>query len=193
MLLLRKKILPAFGEHQKPRILHIAPEAGVARVLRSLGGDYLSGDIEPGKAMATVDLTRLQFGPESFDFVFLSHVLEHIADDRRAIAEVHRILSPRGLAFVEVPVLARATYEDWSLTTGEERTREFGQADHVRLCGLDYVERLAERFAVETLVIEEQFSAGELERMRLCAAEVPQAKLPRGERLFHVSWLCRKA
>lgn len=193
VLLLQKKILPALAEHEKLRILHVAPEVGVARVLCSLGGDYLSGDLEPGKAMATVDLTRLTFAPESFDFVFLSHVLEHIPDDRAAIAEVHRVLSPGGLAFIEVPVLARTTYEDWSLTTDEQRTREFGQRDHVRLCGLDYVDRLRERFAVETLVVEEQFSADDIERMRLCAAELPEAKLPRAEKLFHVSWLCRKA
>lgn len=194
VLLLERKVFPELRRRARLRILHVAPEYGVARVLKAQpGADYLSGDVEPGKAMATVDVTHLEFDRGFFDFVFLSHVLEHVPNDRLAIAEIHRVLSDDGLAFVEVPVLARVTYEDGSLTTAAERTREFGQPDHVRLCGLDYADRLCERFRVETLTIEEEFSPEEIERMRLCAEEVAEAKLPRAEELRHVSWLCRKA
>jgi ubiquinone/menaquinone biosynthesis C-methylase UbiE len=137
----------------------------------------------------------LRFKDGSLDFLFVSHVLEHIEDDRLALSEMYRALSPGGVAFVEVPVLASLTYEDWSLKTQAERLIAFGQIDHVRLCGLDYVERLTRTgFDIEPLWIEREFSAQEIERMRLCAEELPDAQQqsPRRERLHHVSWLCRK-
>jgi hypothetical protein len=44
------------------------------------------------------------------------------------------------------------TFEDPELTTPEERERVFGQWDHVRICGSDYGERLAEAgFSVREL------------------------------------------
>jgi hypothetical protein len=122
-------------------------------------------------------------------------VLEHIPDDRRAMSELVRVLSPGGIAFVEVPVLTRVTYEDWSLTSEAERTLAFGQKDHVRLCGLDYAHRLSQAgLAVEDLWIDEQFTRDEVASMRLCAeeSEGASAQPPRREGIFHVAWLCRK-
>src|SRR5215210_6890644 len=42
------------------------------------------------------DLTELPFPAESFDAVVLGEVLEHVEDDRAALAEVHRVLRPDG-------------------------------------------------------------------------------------------------
>jgi SAM-dependent methyltransferase len=194
VLLLQREILPALAS-SRPRVLHIAPEGGVARALRAVPGvDYVSGDIELGRAMQVVDLTSLAFADASLDLIFLSHVLEHIEDDRRALGEIYRVLAPGGRAFVEVPVLARVTYEDASLRTPAERQTAFGQIDHVRLCGLDYVERLVEAgFAVTTYAIDEHFDRAEIERMRLIAEPAEDASPPpRRERLYSVAWLCSK-
>ncbi len=49
-----------------------------------------------------------EFEDESFDGVFLSHVLEHIADPD--LDEVYRVLSPGGKLVVEVPI-NKAGYE----------------------------------------------------------------------------------
>jgi SAM-dependent methyltransferase len=49
------------------------------------------------------DLRALPFPDGSFDRVIASEVLEHIADDRSAIAELARVLKPGGRAAVTVP------------------------------------------------------------------------------------------
>lgn len=196
MLLLHRRILPSLGGGKRLRVLHLAPEKGIERTLRGLPNvEYRSGDIEPGRAMERVDLTSLEFADDSFDFLFLSHVLEHILDDRLALREIRRVLPPGGAAFIEVPVLSRVTYEDSSLTTAEERLRAFGQVDHVRICGLDYAERLVEAgFVVEPLWIDRCFTAREVEHMRLRAeaSNAHQQAMARFEEIFHVSWLCTK-
>ena len=58
--------------------------------------------------------------------------------------EIARVLSPRGIALLEVPIkMGVATEEDPSATP-EERVRRFGQVDHVRWYGDDFDARLAD-------------------------------------------------
>ena len=47
--------------------------------------------------------TELPFADGSFDVVALFDAIEHIPDDRQALAEVKRILKPGGLVFISVP------------------------------------------------------------------------------------------
>jgi SAM-dependent methyltransferase len=49
------------------------------------------------------DALRLPFPPESFDRVIAAEVLEHIPDDRAAMAELARVLRPGGTLAVTVP------------------------------------------------------------------------------------------
>lgn len=49
------------------------------------------------------DVTDYPARDDSFDLIFFNHVLEHIPDDRRALAEVRRILKPGGLLMLGVP------------------------------------------------------------------------------------------
>lgn len=44
----------------------------------------------------TADLTRLPFADASFDCVTCGYVLEHVPDPREGLAEISRILQPRG-------------------------------------------------------------------------------------------------
>jgi SAM-dependent methyltransferase len=95
--------------------------------------------------MLRVDLTEMQFADDEFDVIICNHVLEHIPDDRTAMAELLRVLRPGGFAVLLVPdphKLER-TIEDPDAPP-EERARRFGQADHVRLYGADYEDRLKE-------------------------------------------------
>jgi len=48
---------------------------------------------------------RLPFADGSADAVLLFEVLEHVGDDRAALAEVARVLKPDGLLFVSVPFI----------------------------------------------------------------------------------------
>jgi len=51
----------------------------------------------PGPAFEVADALSLPFGDESFDVVASALVLHFIADRRRALAEMKRVLRPRGL------------------------------------------------------------------------------------------------
>jgi len=106
--------------------------------------DYLSVDIDHTKAMRKEDITNLSFKNDSFDVIICMHVFEHIDDDRKAMEEVFRVLKTGGKALLDVPidVTRESTYEDFSITSPEDRTREFWQWDHVRLYGMDYKAKL---------------------------------------------------
>jgi len=127
-------------------MLHVAPEYALLRRLQRVEGlRYLSGDLDSALADVELDLLNLPFEPENFDWLICNHVLEHVGDDRRALAEIHRVLKPGGWAILMCPVDRRraTTLEDPAVTSPRERHRVFGQADHVRLYGRDYADRLA--------------------------------------------------
>jgi SAM-dependent methyltransferase len=195
VLAIRRGLLPRFAGKAPVRILHLAPEPGVARALRAIpGARYVSGDIEPGRAMRVVDLTQLDDADGSVDLLFVSHVLEHIEDDGRAMAEMRRVLAPGGVAWVEVPVLRHKTLEDFSIRDPQARLLAFGQSDHVRVCGADYADRLAAAgFQVESLTLADQFTAEEIAKSRLLLELTPQqkAEMPSWyEEYLGVAWLC---
>ena len=126
-------------------VLHIAPEAGVAARLRCLPIDYVSTDLESPIEMRHDDITALPDATGSFDVVICNHVLEHIVDDRAAMREIFRVLRPGGFAVLQHPIEARPdTLEDVDVTSAQERSRVFGQEDHVRAYGWDFVDRLHE-------------------------------------------------
>ena len=127
------------------RMLHVAPELLLAKRLTPLPRlGYVSIDLESPQAMVRMDATRLGFRDGAFDVVLCLHVLEHIPDDRAAMGELLRVLAPGGRAILQVPLdEARAeTFEDRSVVTPADRERVFGQRDHVRIYGRDYVDRL---------------------------------------------------
>jgi SAM-dependent methyltransferase len=70
-------------------------------------------------------------------------VLEHVNDDRRALAEIRRVVGKSGWALISVPInLDEETQEDTSITDPEEQKRRFGEAGHVRIYGGDLRDRL---------------------------------------------------
>ncbi|HYI09016.1 MAG TPA: methyltransferase domain-containing protein [Thermoanaerobaculia bacterium] len=127
------------------QMLHVAPEYALKpRLAKQLGTGYITADIEKGRAMVQLDLMDIQYPQDAFDVVYCSHVLEHVPDDRRAMRELHRVLKPDGWAVLLVPMSDGETLEDPSVVDPQERLRLYGQEDHVRLYGRDYVDRLRE-------------------------------------------------
>jgi SAM-dependent methyltransferase len=126
------------------RVLHFAPEPYFQRFgsLRNL--EVVTADLSYPTVDVNLDITALPLRDGAFDVVLCSHVLEHVPDDRAAMREIHRVLKPGGWAVLMVPWdRARAeTFEDPSVSEPADRERLFGQRDHVRLYGADYVERL---------------------------------------------------
>jgi SAM-dependent methyltransferase len=123
--------------------LHVAPEPPIASWLQrcSAEGKYLSIDLA-GTAMQRMDLTALSLPDQCMTLIWCSHVLEHIPDDRQAMREMHRVLRPGGAAVIQVPIQRQETYEDFTILTPHDRRIAFGQEDHVRLYGMDVVDRL---------------------------------------------------
>jgi hypothetical protein len=88
-------------------------------------------------------------------------VLEHVSDDLQAIGEFHRILKSDGWAVLLVPITADKTFEDSSIIDQYERLKLFGQEDHVRRYGPDFIDRLSEVGFKARVTIPSDFLAEE--------------------------------
>ena len=125
-------------------VVEIAPSRQSTPLLDRLGARRrISLDLGHDKRAvdALASLTALPLRDASVDLLVCYHVLEHVPDDCSAMREIARVLSPRGLALIEVPIKGGATEEDPSATP-DERVRRFGQSDHVRWYGDDFDDRL---------------------------------------------------
>lgn len=156
-------------------MLHVAPEPPMTdRLVQLPHVRYLSVDLEPGKAMAVMDITNIDRPDGTFDVIYASHVLEHIPDDVRAMRELRRVLKPDGWAVLEVPIHGATTREDPSVTSPAERARLFGQHDHVRMYGRDgeYERRLRSAgFDVTVVPLADQLGEAAIRRYRLRSGE----------------------
>jgi len=126
------------------KLLHFAPEVGFRNWLKRClpDIDYRSADLFSPDVDFCLDLRYIALPNDSVDVVILSHVLEHVDDDMRALRELNRILGPGGSLFVQVPLSgAKETIED-KLENAAARLASYGKTDHVRLYGEDLVARL---------------------------------------------------
>jgi len=125
-------------------VLHFAPEEGMTRIVKQQGpSKYTTCDLFASNVDLKINIEQIALPDESFDRVLCLHVLEHV-DDRKAMAEIHRILKPGGVAIVMVPIEEGwdTTYENPAITAPAERLYHFGQEDHVRYFGRDLRDRL---------------------------------------------------
>ena len=130
---------------KQTKLLHIAPEPQLARIfIKTKKIDYLTADLMMENVMVKMDLTNIQYSDHTFDAIICNHVLEHIPDDRIAMRELYRVLKPGGWAILQVPIskILKETFEDIKVTEPDEREKVFGQKDHVRIYGQDYITRL---------------------------------------------------
>jgi len=90
-----------------------AAGGGNTQVLLEWGLNTLAIETEPvgleilqnkGIRSLKCDATDIPLPDNSFDFVSMMDVLEHINDDELAIKEIYRILHPTGLLFLTVPM-----------------------------------------------------------------------------------------
>jgi ubiquinone/menaquinone biosynthesis C-methylase UbiE len=113
---------------------------------------------DPGVRM---DLQALGMAGDAIDSIFCLHVLEHVADARKSIRELFRVLKPGGVAYVMVPLMM-----------GWPETVEFGAPDpnifdHVRGYSInDFKERLAP-FEYEEIMPKSFLAPEELRRYRI--------------------------
>lgn len=128
----------ASQDMRRARMLHFAPEHFLATWFKHRVGTYETADISMPGVDHHVDLRKLPFRNGSYDFVFASHVLEHVDEDDLALGEIRRVLSPRGIAVLPVPVVSPRTVEYPAPNPHEEM--------HVRAPGEDYFERYRAHF-----------------------------------------------
>lgn len=163
------------------QVVEFAPQPQVRRVL---------SDIAPELPIIGTDLmdTRwidfaadgcfLPLRTDSIDVIISFHVLEHIPDDRAAMREIARVLSPGGLFIMQVPYRGNVPTDEDFDASPEERVRRFGQDDHVRFYGNDLDDRLSESgLDVSIALASERFDDRELERLNF----------PGNSRI----WICR--
>lgn len=165
------------------RLLHFAPEQAFHRRFRRMSNlDYTTTDLNSPLADVKADICQLPFKDNSFDVILCNHVLEHIPDHQRALAELFRVMKPGGWGVFQVPqdLNREMTFEDPGITDPQERRRVFGQYDHVRVYGRDYFDILRRAgFEVEAVDYTREFTPEQIEKYRLSPGElIPLVRKP---------------
>lgn len=123
------------------RILHIAPERGLEpRIRRLQPREYVVGDLFPSQAHhRKINVEALDFADGYFDLIICNHVLEHVDDPSKALAEFNRCLAPGGHLIAQTPYspVLRHTFEMTKAAPQPFAVYYYGQDDHVRLFGSD--------------------------------------------------------
>ncbi|MBW7869541.1 MAG: class I SAM-dependent methyltransferase [Flavobacteriia bacterium] len=158
------------------KVLHMAPEQSFYKRFRKLQNlDYTTCDLNSPIADVKADIQNLPFENNSFDVIFCNHVLEHVADDKKALSELYRVMKPGGWGIFQVPIRYQLdkTFEDPTITDKKERIEKFGQYDHVRVYGMDYYDTLKSAgFEVEKVILSNKLSDEEIKRFALEKNEI---------------------
>jgi len=159
------------------RVLHVAPEQVFYKKFKSFSHwDYTTTDLHSPLADVKADICALPFEDNSYDLILCNHVLEHIPNDLKAMKELYRVLKPRGTAILQVPLEEgrENTFEDDSIIDQQERTRIFGQYDHVRVYGQDYYNRLQKAgFKATPVDYIKEVTEGDIKRFALPTERIP--------------------
>lgn len=169
----RERLLYAFlieelkvTDNKNSSILHIAPEPKLSNIfLKSNVKEYICGDLftkgyDYPSHVKNMNVMDIPYEDDHFDLAICNHVLEHIPEDTKAMKELHRVLKPGGHALLQVPISKnnQQTDEDFTITDRNKREELFGQFDHVRIYGQDYVTRLESvGFKVKRINISEKY------------------------------------
>lgn len=128
------------------KIVHFAPERGIASNLNRICGDgYKAFDFDPSRyPIDSVKVTRLDLcqpidaiPPDSQDLVLHNHVLEHLpCNPWRALHRMDSLLKKGGYHIFSLPIIREHYKEDLDPSMPDsERIANFGQNDHMRMFG----------------------------------------------------------
>ena len=155
---------------KRQSMLHIAPEPSLRKKLSELlNKKYLTADMYEKSVDVKMDITSIEYPDSSFDFVMANHVLEHVSDDVKAMKELFRIQKKNGWSILLVPIAKLTdTYEDPTIISKKGRLEAFGQSDHVRKYGSDYIDRLRSvGYKVKVYTLKDLASKQEIRKMSL--------------------------
>jgi len=127
------------------RVLHLAPDAGVGRYLKSIVGNegYDARDLKPSIYAEDLNVKPIDLvtdseslPPDYYDLVLHTHVMEHIPCNVTAVLwHLHRALKPSGRHIFCIPIMPGHYAENIGPLSRDERTAQFGQFDHCRRFG----------------------------------------------------------
>jgi SAM-dependent methyltransferase len=145
------------------RVLHLAPEQQLARyIVGIVGAGYEAADIDPDRYAGDPQYLIRRFDlcdhsselpSNHYDLVMHNHVLEHVPCNYTLVLQnLHRAVKPGGVHMFSVPILAGYFAEDLDPALSEhERTRRFGQSDHLRRFGrVDFNKTLGSVFRLNS-------------------------------------------
>jgi SAM-dependent methyltransferase len=148
------------------RVLDLGCATGaLLATLRDRGWTCTGAEISPSAAYArrernldvrSLSLEECRFPDGCFDLVLASHLIEHLNDPGRFVAEVHRILAPGGYCMVTTPNIAGFQAR---LFRGHWRSAIF---DHLYLFSIKTLSALLRQsgFAIEKIVTWGGLAAG---------------------------------
>ena len=168
--LLIEKEIGTKNFNKKQNMLHVAPEASLRdKFSELLGKKYLTADLYEEDVDIKMDITDIKYPDSSFNFVMANHVLEHVSNDIKAMKELYRVQKTNGWSILLAPIARQEeTYEDSKITSKKGRLKAFGQADHVRKYGYDYVDRLRSvGYKVRVYKLQDLASRQEIKKMSL--------------------------
>jgi SAM-dependent methyltransferase len=176
-LYLADRLPPTAAQQSAFCLLEIAPAAPLSKhIRRNYRICYRTADLFQKHVDDRVDITAMDcYANATFDAFICSHVLEHVNDDRKAMAELWRVLKPGGWGIAMVPILLtlQEIREDPTKTSPAERWKHFGQGDHVRLYSRDgFTQRLCEAGFVVRQFGQHYFKIQEMSRCGLSATSV---------------------
>lgn len=133
------------------KVLHFAPESILYSFFtENKNIDYFPVDFCPEiyaerniNIREKVNMEEIPYENNTFDFIYNSHVLEHVPDDIKGMGELRRVLKEDGICITTVPLSnIPETFENEEYNTPELRLKYFGQRDHLRRYGNDFKDRL---------------------------------------------------
>ena len=140
----------------KGNVLHFSPSRNLYRKLKKDQKiNYFSSDFENEfLADYRFDITQIPQNDEIFNAIICYHILEHITDDNKAMAELYRVLKPNGNIYIQTPFKEGDTYENDSIILPEERLKHFGQDDHVRIYSVKGLKDRLENCGFNTSIMD---------------------------------------
>lgn len=134
----RQRLFADFLEQTSGTCLQIAVKDEIGK---KFGDNWISVDKYDNSPQIDRhdDIEDLQFPDDHFDAIVCWSVLEHVPSPQRAISEMHRVLKPGGLIWVQLPFLFpyHADPQDyWRVTPSG--LRQWMQDFEELACGCDY-------------------------------------------------------
>ena len=135
------------------RVMHLAPEAGIAeRIHAVVGRGYDPRDFDPapfaeriGRRVRGLDLcsATTQLQANRYDLVLHNHVIEHLpCNYTMALLRLQDAVKPGGYHLFTLPIVAGYFREDADpALTKKERSEQFLQRDHMRRFGVEDFDR----------------------------------------------------